>query len=56
LGAAYLAGLHAGVYKNLSDISTAWACERRYVPQYGGFSARQGLYDGWKKAIKKVLA
>src|SRR5690606_9995617 len=32
LGAAYLAGLYAGLYKGLDDIAQNWQCARRYEP------------------------
>lgn len=53
LGAAYLAGLGAGVYGGLDDIAHAWRCERRFEPQMDA-SRRDALYDGWKKAVARV--
>ncbi len=32
LGAAYLAGLAAGVFRDFADISRAWALDRRFAP------------------------
>jgi glycerol kinase len=32
LGAAYLAGLATGVYKNLDELSALWQVERRFHP------------------------
>ena len=53
LGAAYLAGLGAGVFADLSDIAGAWALDRRFEPEITA-SVRDTLYDGWKKAIARV--
>ncbi|MBI1329391.1 MAG: glycerol kinase GlpK [Alphaproteobacteria bacterium] len=53
LGAAYLAGLAAGVFADLSAISKAWALDRRFEPAMST-STRDGLYDGWMKAVERV--
>lgn len=55
LGAAYLAGLHVGVYKGLDAVAYGWNCERRFEPRMNP-ALRQQLYDGWKKAVARVLA
>jgi len=54
LGAAYLAGLAAGVYKGLDAVAYGWNCERRFEPRMNP-ALRQQLYDGWKKAVQRVL-
>ena len=33
LGAAYLAGLATGFWKDRSDVESAWQCDRRFTPQ-----------------------
>ena len=53
LGAAYLAGLAAGVFRDFSEITNAWALDRRFEPGLAK-SARDGLYDGWLKAVGRV--
>ena len=53
LGAAYLAGLASGVFRDFADISRAWALDRRFAPALGG-STRNALYEGWRKAIDRV--
>jgi len=53
LGAAYLAGLSAGVFRDFDDISRGWALERRFEPALAA-SSRDALYDGWKKAVARV--
>ncbi len=53
LGAAYLAGLASGLFANLDDIAAAWALERRFEPEMSA-ATRDGLYEGWAKAVKRV--
>jgi glycerol kinase len=53
LGAAYLAGLAAGMFKGLDDIAARWALDRRFEPALA-LSTRDGLYDGWLKAVDRV--
>ena len=49
LGAAYLAGLKSGIYKDLKHLKTLNA-EKRTIQPSGHTLALAG-YDGWKKAI-----
>ncbi len=55
LGAAYMAGLSAGIYKDLEDIAAKWKCTRRYeaAPTLQDSAI---LYDGWQNAVRKVLS
>ena len=53
LGAAYLAGLAAGLFKDTKDIAARWALDRRFTPEMKA-AARDALYDGWKAAVKRV--
>jgi len=53
LGAAYLAGLAAGLFKDTKDIAARWALDRRFLPEMKS-SARNTLYDGWKAAVKRI--
>jgi glycerol kinase len=50
LGAAYLAGLAAGVFADFSEIAKGWALDRRFEPELGA-ATRDALYDGWMKAV-----
>jgi glycerol kinase len=54
-GAACLAGLQAGVFKNTGDISKRWKARKKYAPRMGG-AERKALYEGWKTAVRKTLA
>ncbi len=53
LGAAYLAGLSAGLFKDTKDIASRWALDRRFTPTMKP-AARNALYEGWKNAVKRV--
>lgn len=55
LGAAYLAGLKAGLYASTDDIAKAWRLQKRFDPVMDE-TERDRLYAGWKQAVKKVLA
>lgn len=50
LGAAYLAGLQAGLYASFDDLTAQWQCEKRFEPD-PDFSDRDRLLDRWKKAV-----
>ena len=52
LGAAYLAGLGAGVYSDLSEIRSGWREERRFAPEMEE-SDRDRLLDGWRRAVER---
>ncbi len=53
MGAAYLAGLGAGIFDSLDDISSSWQLERRFTPAIND-EKRKILLDGWRRAVKKV--
>jgi glycerol kinase len=53
LGAAFLAGLHSGVYASLDDIARLWQSERRFVPERAP-AKTDALYQGWKQAVARV--
>lgn len=53
-GAALLAGLGAGVYKNLSDIAALIAFEKTFLPKFSE-NEIETHYTGWKKAVTQVL-
>ncbi|MDC0472991.1 glycerol kinase GlpK [Pelagibacteraceae bacterium] len=54
LGAAFMAGLHIGVYKSLNDISKNWALDKKFTPKMKN-KDRKILIKGWTKAIKRTL-
>jgi glycerol kinase len=53
LGAAYLAGLAVGLFKDTADIAARWALDRRFEPVLGP-GARDALYEGWLKAVART--
>jgi glycerol kinase len=53
LGAAFLAGLQAGVYDSLSDISRLWQADRRFKPKLAKARA-EAQYRGWQDAVRRV--
>jgi glycerol kinase len=53
LGAAYLAGLAAGVYGSLDAVAGAWRLERRFEPRMQA-AERQRLLEGWRRAVARV--
>ncbi|HWR37928.1 MAG TPA: glycerol kinase GlpK [Patescibacteria group bacterium] len=54
LGAAYLAGLATGVWKNKEDVLHHWKLDTRFEPKMGG-AERDKLYKGWQKAVKRAM-
>jgi len=54
LGAAYLAGLAVGYWKDKEDISKNWAISRSFVPDMNA-SKREELLEGWHKAVNRSL-
>ncbi len=54
LGAAYLAGLGAGVYPDPPEFASSWALERRFVPSMD-MAERERKYAGWKDAVRRTL-
>ncbi|MGI3185617.1 glycerol kinase GlpK [Nioella aestuarii] len=55
LGAAWLAGMKAGVYPDREGFSATWALEREFVPLMDG-ETREARYAGWKDAVARVLS
>ena len=54
LGAAFLAGLGAGIYKDLNDISRLWCLEKQFSPTMTK-ETRHRLYKGWQEAVGRIL-
>src|ERR1700710_2977176 len=55
LGAAYLAGLSAGVYPEPAKFADNWRLERRFKPAMSA-ATRERKLAGWARAVKGVLA
>ena len=54
LGAAYLAGLAVGYWKDKQEIKENWALGKEFKPAMSG-DVRLKLVKGWKKAVKCAL-
>jgi glycerol kinase len=55
LGAAYLAGLAAGVYPEPAKFADTWRLEHRFKPAMSA-ATRERKLAGWARAVKGVLA
>jgi glycerol kinase len=53
LGAAFLAGLGAGVWPDLSAISDGWRLDRRFAPTMAS-SHRDHCLEGWRDAVARA--
>jgi glycerol kinase len=54
LGAAWLAGMRAGVYPAQDEFAATWALERQFSPAMDS-DTRTRRYTGWKDAIRRTL-
>jgi glycerol kinase len=54
LGAAYLAGLTTGVYRNTGELSELWKAERRFEPAMAPEQAK-ALMEGWEHAVRQTV-
>ncbi len=52
LGAAYLAGLHTGLWKDLKSIEKNWKVETKFGSQMSE-DDRKRYYNQWKKAVER---
>ena len=54
LGAACLAGLAAGFWKNQAELAASWRCEQTFTPAMDG-QRRERLVAGWRRAVGRSL-
>ena len=54
LGAAYLAGLSSGVYRNTDELAGLWQAERTFVPTLSAERAA-GLMAQWEHAVRQTV-
>ena len=54
LGAAYLAGLSTGVYKNTNELSDMWRSERHFLPTLNPSHAKE-LMERWEHAVRQTV-
>ena len=55
LGAAYLAGLATGVYRNLGELEAQWQVDRRFLPTLSRADAAARMAR-WEHAVRQTLA
>jgi len=54
LGAAWLAGMHVGLYPALDAFSESWALDRHFEARMSA-DAADARYAGWRDAVSRVL-
>lgn len=54
LGAAYLAGLAVGIWKDLEEIKALWKCDTIFLPDMEE-EKRRTLLAGWHKAVGRSM-
>jgi glycerol kinase len=52
LGAAYLAGLAVGFWKDIGEVAGHWREDKRFTPRMPE-DQREDLYTGWKRAVDR---
>ena len=55
LGAAYLAGLAVGYWKNIDEIQKQWQVDKTFSPSMND-EKRNGLVKGWQRAVNAAIA
>ncbi|HQW42541.1 MAG: glycerol kinase GlpK [Chitinophagaceae bacterium] len=55
LGAAYLAGLAVGYWKNVGEIQEQWQVDKSFSPAMDD-TKRNELVNGWQRAVKAAVA
>ncbi len=53
LGAAYLAGLAVGFWRDKTELTALWETDKVFAPQKDE-DYRSGKYAGWKKAVERL--
>lgn len=55
LGAAYLAGLAVGFWKDQAEVKDQWKLDKKFDPNMDE-SHREALYKGWQHAVEATMA
>lgn len=55
VGAAYMAGLHAGVLPTPDEFAKKWSLERRFTPKISE-TTRKEKYDRWQDCVSRTLS
>jgi glycerol kinase len=53
-GAAFLAGLGAGIFSNLEDIKKAWKVEKTFTPKLSE-AEREARLARWTVAVRRTM-
>ncbi len=53
VGAAYLAGLAVGFWKDTDELASHWASDARFTPRMAPADSR-ALYAGWQRAVERA--
>jgi glycerol kinase len=53
LGAAYLAGLAVGFWRDPADLAAHWREARRFTPRWTA-DERDSRYAGWQRAVERA--
>ena len=53
-GAAYLAGLAAGLFPNPAEFSKQWELDKRFNPKRSADETDK-IYKGWQSAVARLL-
>jgi glycerol kinase len=53
LGAAFLAGLEAGIWPSTDALASTWTLDRAFQPKEE-VTARDRRYAGWQDAVRRV--
>jgi len=55
LGAAWLAGMQAGVWPGMDEFAKTWALERRFAPEMAP-EGRSARHARWQRAVAATMA
>ena len=55
MGAAYLAGMKSGVYKDVAEVEKLWKTDRKFEPTISLDEADQ-QYNRWLKTVKGLIS
>ncbi|MCI1803474.1 MAG: glycerol kinase, partial [Prevotella sp.] len=55
LGAAYLAGLAVGYWKDIDEVQNQWQAERKFEPENANTDQIAQEKAGWIDAMKRTL-
>jgi glycerol kinase len=53
LGAAYLAGLSCGLYRDLDELAAQWQVERTFLPTMSRDEAGEMMLN-WERAVRQA--